>query len=184
TFLPKMTSNAQLRAPQKNGDAPDLRKLSRPQLEQAFTQACKLLAAAADRFSTPIVLDGAGTRNVLFCEIERRILKMEVETLSPRVRFDLMKYEVTYSPPAVRASVHAALEGDLLDAQRVVKSGHDQVQIRKWIGKLRQADEVQARAPIEIKVLNASEIGSVDKVLTVKRDSDGKLSGAVLQPVT
>jgi hypothetical protein len=38
--------------------------------------------------------------------------------------------------------------------------------------------------PMEIKIVNASEIGKVDKIMTVKRDSDGKLSGAVLQPVT
>ena len=38
--------------------------------------------------------------------------------------------------------------------------------------------------PLEIKIVNAWEIGAVEKILTVKRDDSGKLSGAVSQPIT
>jgi hypothetical protein len=35
--------------------------------------------------------------------------------------------------------------------------------------------------PLEIKIVNASEIGRVDKIMTVKRDDTGNLTGAVVQ---
>jgi hypothetical protein len=35
-----------------------------------------------------------------------------------------------------------------------------------------------------LQIVNASEIGKVDKVLTIKRDSDGKMTGAVSQPIS
>jgi hypothetical protein len=38
--------------------------------------------------------------------------------------------------------------------------------------------------PLEIKIVNAREIGAVEKILTVKRDDSGKLSGAVSQPIS
>jgi len=38
--------------------------------------------------------------------------------------------------------------------------------------------------PIAIQVVNAKEIAAVEKVLTVKRDDSGKLSGAVSQPIS
>lgn len=37
--------------------------------------------------------------------------------------------------------------------------------------------------PLEIKIVNASEIGRVDKIMTVKRDDTGNLTGAVVQAI-
>ena len=38
--------------------------------------------------------------------------------------------------------------------------------------------------PLAIQIVNAKEIGSVAKGLTVKRDDSGKLSGAVSQTIS
>jgi len=38
--------------------------------------------------------------------------------------------------------------------------------------------------PLQIEIVNAKEIGSVDKVLSVKRGDDGKMTGAVVQSLT
>ncbi len=46
---------------------------------------------------------------------------------------------------------------------------------------MRQETEPQ---PLAIEIANAKEIGSVAKILTVKRDDTGKLSGAVSQPIS
>lgn len=46
---------------------------------------------------------------------------------------------------------------------------------------MRQETEPQ---PLAIEIVNAKEIGSVAKILTVKRDDTGKLSGAVSQPIS
>ncbi len=64
----------------------------------------------------------------------------------------------------------------------MVTSGQDQVQVRDWLKKLRAAEDAP-KAPLEIKIVNASEIGKVDKILTIKRDSEGKMTGAVAQAV-
>jgi hypothetical protein len=38
--------------------------------------------------------------------------------------------------------------------------------------------------PLKIEITNASEIGKVDRVLQISRDSDGKISGATVQSPT
>ena len=37
---------------------------------------------------------------------------------------------------------------------------------------------------MEIKIVNAREIGEVEEILTVKRDDDGKMTGAAVVPVS
>jgi hypothetical protein len=54
------------------------------------------------------------------------------------------------------------------------------VAIREFIALVRQEAQPQ---PLAITIVNAKDIGSVEKVLTVKRDDTGKLSGAVSEPV-
>jgi len=38
--------------------------------------------------------------------------------------------------------------------------------------------------PLEIRVVNASEIGNVDKMMKVSRDDTGKLTGAIIAPIS
>lgn len=69
-----------------------------------------------------------------------------------------------------------------MDLQRVVKSGQDQVQVRDWLKKLRAAE--QAPKPVEIKIVKADQIGKVDRFLTIKRDSDGKMRSPLYSRVS
>ena len=72
----------------------------------------------------------------------------------------------------------------LVDCQRELElngSGEARVKVAEFIAHMRQETEPQ---PLAIEIVNAKEIGSVAKVLTVKRDDTGKLSGAVSQPIS
>jgi hypothetical protein len=90
---------------------------------------------------------------------------------------------VCCEPPTVTWDVQPCREGDLLDLQRVVKSGQDQVQVRTWLKKLRAAEDAP-QPVLEVKLVNAEQIGATPKVLTVKRSDDGTLTGAVSQPIS
>jgi len=177
-----MTSTAQLQrgAPQKNGAALDLKKMSRPRLEQMFNRTCQLLAHAVDRLSRPLVLlDDKACSQTRFVEISGAILKATLTCQNGRTVYDPLNLElVCCEPPTITWDVQPCREGDLLNAMEVVRDGNAKVQLRKWCEKLRQADEAQA--PLEIKIVNASEIGgSAPRVFTVKRDDTGKMSGVV-----
>jgi hypothetical protein len=37
---------------------------------------------------------------------------------------------------------------------------------------------------LAIKIVNAREVGATEKILRVKRDDDGKMTGAVVQSLT
>ncbi len=75
-------------------------------------------------------------------------------------------------------SIAPASEGDLLDALEGVK-GSARLRIQEL---LRIVCDEPAQ-PLEIKIVNAKDIGSVAKVLTAKRADTGKPSGAVSQPI-
>ena len=59
-------------------------------------------------------------------------------------------------------------------------SGADVVAIREFLRMVRQDAQPQ---PLEIRVINAEQIGATPKVLTVNRSDDGKLTGAISQPI-
>ena len=71
-----------------------------------------------------------------------------------------------------------------MDCQRELEkngSGEARVRVAEFIAYMRQETEPQ---PLAIEIVNAKEIGSGARVLTVKRDDTGKLSGAVSQPIS
>jgi hypothetical protein len=43
--------------------------------------------------------------------------------------------------------------------------------------------ETEPAAPLKIEIVNAKEVFSPAKILSVKRDDSGKLSGATIEPV-
>jgi hypothetical protein len=85
---------------------------------------------------------------------------------------------VNCSRDRVTVSIAPATEADLLDALESVK-GSARLRVQEFL-RIVRAEPAQ---PLEIKIVNASEIGKVDKIMTVKRDDTGKLSGAVVQSV-
>jgi hypothetical protein len=48
------------------------------------------------------------------------------------------------------------------------------------MANVRQESQPQ---PLQIEIVNAREIGATEKVLSIKRDSDGKLSSATSMPI-
>ena len=44
-------------------------------------------------------------------------------------------------------------------------------------------EESQAASPLKIETVNAKEVFQPAKILSVKRHSEGKLSGATIEPV-
>jgi len=166
-------------APQKNGAALDLRKMSRGALERLAQAGAQLVAAMSERLSTPLVLlDDQVTSQTKFVEIAGALVKSTLTCQSPLIVYDPAHSELIYMPAIATLDVSPAREGDLLNAMEVVKECNAKVQLRKWWEKLRRADEAQA--PLEIKIVNASEIGSsAQRVFTVKRDDSGKMTGVV-----
>jgi hypothetical protein len=82
-------------------------------------------------------------------------------------------------------TVAPATLGELLDCQRELEkngSGQGRIKVAEFIAHMRR-EEAQP-APLQIEIINAKDIDSVAKVLTVKRDDTGKLSGAVSQPIS
>jgi hypothetical protein len=65
----------------------------------------------------------------------------------------------------------------LADLQRWLTqngTGADQVAIREFLRIVRD----QPAEPLAVQIINPREIGATEKVLSIKRDSDGKLSSA------
>jgi hypothetical protein len=105
-----------------------------------------------------------------------------------KISIQFRNYDLTYNParqefagalPQPVISIEAASEGDLLDLERSLTkngTGADLVAVRELLRIVRD----EPAQPLEIRVVNASEVGAGVRVLTVKRDDDGKMSGMVV----
>ena len=114
---------------------------------------------------------------------ERARAHLPLSSTKGAINFNVARNIVTYQPDRVDISISPATEADLIDAQRAVAkngSGADQVAIREFLRAVRN----EPARPLEITVVNAKDIGSVAKVLTVTRDDTGNLTGAVSQPIS
>ena len=72
-------------------------------------------------------------------------------------------------PDRVSVNIAPATLGELLDCQRELEkdgSGEARVRVAEFIAFMRQESEQQ---PLEIRVVNASELHSPDKVIVIKR---------------
>ncbi len=179
-----MTKDSQLVARKPDDLESSLRALPRENLLQMAKTALTRLATAQEKLSLPLVLlDDKVTAQTRFVEIEGALLKQTITIQSGLIVYDPLNLElVCCEPPNVTWDIQPCREGDLLDLQQVVKSGADQVQVRTWLKKLRAAEDAP-QAPLEIKIVNAHQIGKIDKALKVSRDSDGKLTGATIMPI-
>jgi hypothetical protein len=91
---------------------------------------------------------------------------------------------VRYAPERVSVNIAQATLGELLDCQRELEkngSGEQRIRVAEFIAHMRQEAEPQ---PLEIKIVNANEIGTADKVLKVSRDETGKMTGAIIAPIS
>ena len=121
--------------------------------------------------------------NVSFAKIGRAVLKVSIKFRNYDLAYNPARREFYGALPQPMIAVEPAAEGDLVDMERWLSqngTGADVVAIREFIAIVREA--VQPH-PLEIKIVNAREVGATEKILTVRRDDTGKLSGAVTQPV-
>jgi len=183
-------NNGQLQhAPKKNGDSlalaerridDELRQMSRAGLEK-FCKRSFIAFSQTLAQTSPWIFEERVGESIAVTEVAGRIVKIRSRFVIPQMTCDFAKREVTCAAASASINIEAASEGDLIDLQQLAERGSDQVILRKWIKKLRQADE--APKPIEIKIVNANELAPATKVMAVKRDSSGKLSGAVVESV-
>ena len=113
-----------------------------------------------------------------FCQVGNAVLKVCSQSSNGDLVYNVARNVVNCSRDRVTMSIAPASEGDLLDALEGVK-GSARLRIQELLRIVRD----EPAQPLEIKIVNAKDIGSVAKVLTVKRDDTGKLSGAVSQPI-
>jgi hypothetical protein len=121
---------------------------------------------------------GGGPITMTFCQVGNAVLKVCSQTSSSDLVYNVARNVVNCSRDRVTVSIAPATEADLLDALESVK-GSARLRVQEFL-RIVRAEPAQ---PLEIKIVNASEIGKVDKIMTVKRDDTGKLSGAVVQSV-
>ena len=132
------------------------------------------------------VLLKGGTHHcgMTFAKIGDTVIRVSSEVEKSPITFNWAANVVRCAPDRVSVNVEPATLGELLDCQRELErngSGEARVRVAEFIAHMRQEAQPQ---PLAIEIVNASEIDKVDKVMTVRRDSDGKISGAAVQSVS
>jgi hypothetical protein len=91
---------------------------------------------------------------------------------------------VRCAPERVSVNIAPATLGELLDCQRELEkngSGEARVKVAEFIAYMRQ--ETEPAGPLKIEIVNAKEVFSPAKILTVKRTDSGALAGATIEPI-
>jgi hypothetical protein len=121
--------------------------------------------------------------NISFARVGRAVVKIAVKFRNYDLTYNPARREFSGALPQPMIAVEAASEGDLIDMKRWLSqngTGADVVAIREFVAIVRQETQPQ---PLAIQIVNAKEIGSVEKILTVKRDDSGKMTGAAVVPI-
>ena len=131
------------------------------------------------------VLLKGGTHHcgMTFAKIGDTVIRVSSEVEKSPITFNWAANVVRCAPDRVSVNIAPATLGDLLDCQRQLErngSGEARVRVAEFIAHVRQEAQPQ---PMQIEIVNASQIGKSDKIISIKRDSEGKLSGAAVQSV-
>lgn len=139
----------------------------------------KAIVAQLDHPRTLIKGGQRASSGVTFARVGQTVIKVSSETLTRDLIYNVARHTLTYSPDQVTVSIAPASEVDLLDAQRSLTKGSDQIAIREFLATVRG----EAPQPLRIEVVNANELAPRAKVASVKRDDSGKLTGMVVESV-
>src|SRR4029077_16008745 len=96
------------------------------------------------------------------------------------VVFNWAQNVVRCVPDRVSVHIAPATLGELLDCQRELErngNGEARVRVAEFIAFMRRDTTPQ---PLRIEVVNPEQIGTGVRVLSIKRDDAGKMSGAVV----
>jgi hypothetical protein len=167
-----MTKDSQLVARDKN-----TAELARAVTQSTAQAVADAMWRALDQDRT-LIKGGESNDGVTFCQVGKAVLKVSSQSITGYLRYNVARNAVSCSRDRVMVEIAPATEYDLLDALESVK-GSARLRVQEFLRIVRD----EPAQPMEIKIVNASEIGKVDKIMTVKRDDTGKLSGAVVQSV-
>ncbi len=150
-----------------------------------MSKAAGTLKALMQHLATDRVLvEGSTHRSgATFARVGDTVLRVSSEVEKSPVVFNWAQNVVRYTPDRVSVNIASATLGELLDCQRELEKngpGEAWVQVTEWITLMRQEGEPQ---PLQIEIVNAKEVFSPAKILSVKRDDSGKLSGATIEPI-
>ena len=133
-----------------------------------------------------VLFEGSAARTETLAKVGDTVVRISSETKECPILFNWLRNTLFREPAHITINVAPATLGDLLDAQRELEkngSGEERLMIEKWIGEIRRQEEPKPQGPLQIEILNADKIGAVTKIVSIKRDSEGKMAGAKLEPV-
>ena len=138
--------------------------------------------------ATDRVLVEASTQrsSITFARVGDLVIRASSEVEKSPLVFNWAQNALRCVPDRVSVNIAPATLGELLNCQRELEkngSGEARVRVAEFIAFMRQ--ETEPAAPLKVEILNAKDVFSPAKILTVKRDPDsGKLSGATIEPIS
>src|SRR5262245_19666886 len=132
-----------------------------------------------------VLVEGSTQRSgVTFARVGDTIVRVSSEVEKSPMVFNWAKNVLRCNPDRVSVNISPATLAELLDGQRALErngSGEARVRVAEYIAFMRQESQ---QKPLEIRVVNASELQPPDKVVSIKRGDDGKMTAAVVQSLT
>jgi hypothetical protein len=155
-------------------------------LAQMSKSAATLQALMQHLATDRVLLEGSTQRSgVTFARVGDTVIRVSSEVEKSPLVFNWAQNALRCTPDRVSVNIAPATLGELLDCQRELEkngSGEARVKVAEFIAHMRrQETEPQ---PIAIQIVNAKEVFSPAKILSVKRDEPGKLSGATIEPIS
>jgi hypothetical protein len=152
-----------------------------------MSKSARTIEALARHLATDrVLIDGSTQRSgVTFARVGDTVLRVSSEVEKQPVVFNWAQNIVHCVPDRVSINIAPATLGELLDCQRELEkngSGEARVRVAEFIAHLRRESEPQP--PLQIEILNAKEIGKMDKAMKVSRDDTGRLTGAIIAPIS
>jgi hypothetical protein len=153
---------------------------------RALSKAGATLTALLEHLQRDRVLVEGSTQHsgVTFARVGDTVIRVSSEVEKSPLVFNWAQNVLRCTPDRVSVNIAPATLAELLDCQRELEkngSGEARVRVAEFIAFMRQESKQQ---PLEIRVVNASELHPPDKVMMVKRDDEGKMAAVVVQSLT
>jgi len=153
---------------------------------RSLSKAGSMLTALLEHLQQDRVLPEGPTQRsgVSFARIGNVVLRVTSVIEKSPIIFNWAENTVRCMPDRPTINLAVTTEAELLDVQRALElngDGEARVSIREFLKLVRQ--ETEPAAPLKIEIVNAKEAFAASKTLVVKRDSEGRLAGATIEPV-
>ena len=153
---------------------------------RALSKAGGTLTALLDHLQQDrVLMEGSSQQSgITFARVGETIIKVSSEVSKSPVVFNWARNSIAVAPDRTTVNIAPATLGELLDCQRELEkngNGEARVRVAEFIAHMRQ--EAEPAGPMRIEIVNAKEIGTTPKVMTIKRNDSGKMVGAVSQTI-